>query len=69
MAKDKSEVLQLIKVAVQIDNLATKQDQIMIDVEDQFTSPEVRKDLEQLAEAIGNLQTVLNQIYYNNISE
>lgn len=68
MAKDKTEVITLLKIAVEIDKLATLQEQVMIDA-GPITSPEIRKDIEQIAEAVDRLQSTLISIYYNNIGE
>lgn len=68
MAKDKTEVITLLKIAVEIDKLATLQEQVMIDA-GPITSPEIRKDIEQIAEAVDRLQSTLTSIYYNNIGE
>lgn len=68
MAKDKTEVITLLKIAIEIDKLATLQEQVMIDA-DPITSPEIRKDIEQIAEAVDRLQSTLTGIYYNNIGE
>lgn len=68
MAKDKSEVITLLKIALDVDKLATLQEQVMIDA-GPITSPEIRKDIEQIAEAVDRLQSTLISIYYNNIGE
>ena len=68
MAKDKSEVITLLKIALDVDKLATLQEQVMIDA-GPITSPEIRKDIEQIAEAVDRLQSTLTSIYYNNIGE
>lgn len=68
MAKDKSEVITLLKIALDIDKLATLQEQVMIEA-GPITSPEIRKDVEQIAEAVDRLQSTLTSIYYNNIGE
>lgn len=68
MAKDKTEVITLLKIALDIDKLATLQEQVMIEA-DSITSPEIRKDIEQIAEAVDRLQSTLTSIYYNNIGE
>lgn len=68
MAKDKTEVITLLKIAVDVDKLATLQEQVMIDA-GPITSPEIRKDIEQIAEAVDRLQSTLTSIYYNNIGE
>lgn len=68
MAKDKTEVITLLKIAVEIDKFATLQEQVMIDA-GPITSPEIRKDIEQIAEAVDRLQSTLISIYYNNIGE
>lgn len=68
MAKDKSEVITLLKIALDVDKLATLQEQVMIDA-GPITSPEIRKDIEQIAEAVDRLQSTLTGIYYNNIGE
>ena len=68
MAKDKSEVITLLKIALDVDKLATLQEQVMIDA-GPITSPEVRKDIEQIAEAVDRLQSVINSVYYNCIGE
>lgn len=68
MAKDKSEVITLLKIALEVDKLATLQEQVMIDA-GPITSPEIRKDIEQIAEAVDRLQSTLISIYYNNIGE
>lgn len=68
MAKDKSEVLVLLKVALEIDNLAAKQEEIISKVRG-ILDPTVKKDMEQITEAVNRLQSTLNSIYYNNIGE
>ena len=68
MAKDKTEVITLLKIALDIDRLATLQEQVMIEA-NPITSPEIRKDIEQIAEAVDRLQSTLTSIYYNNIGE
>lgn len=69
MSKDPNEVITLVKGVIEIDTILSKQNESIAKLREKHLSIDLIKEIDHIENALDNLQTVINSVYYNIVGE
>ena len=69
MSKDPNEVITLVKGVIEIDTILSKQNESITKLREKHLSIDLIKEIDYIENALDNLQTVINSVYYNIVGE